>query len=183
MRKIIISGIILFNLVILMIGGCIFVEDEEEHQYHFEIKIIVDSQFNYTIYAPIVYESGSTSMMEKIESKLKVKQGSGDFEIISTEYGPALKIESNHKIHLVSDYQHSGDYHRLNLSMHKGTINENLDEHWIFCDADELGEFEVYISQTCEAGECCGEIITEKTQPENQIISTNGWQLINIESY
>ena len=140
MRKFMVAGIILFNLLTMMLSGCIFEGDEGEHQYYYEIKITMDKPMNFTIYAPIAHEDGSNEMMDKIVSKLKVKQGSGTSEIIHTEHGPALKIESNGSIHLVSDFDDTGDYHRTYLSMNKGTIIEDIEELWIYCDGDVAGE-------------------------------------------
>ena len=183
MRKTIISGIILVNVLILMLSGCIsFSDNEEENRYYYEIKITVDHSFNYTVYAPYISENGRSKLIENIESNLKIKQGTGKFEINWTEYGPALKIESNESIHLVLEYKDRGEYHRLSLSMRNETIDDNLEENWIYCEGIESGDLEIFLNLTCIAGECCGEMKKEKTLPEHQMISTDGWQKIIIES-
>jgi hypothetical protein len=186
MRKIIMSGIILVNVLILMLSGCIsFSDNYEENRYYYEIRITVDKSFNYTVYAPFTSENGQSKLIENIESNLKIKEGTGKFEINWTEYGPALKIESNESIYVVSEYMEGGKYHRLSLSMlneTQETVGDNLEENWIFCEGIESGDLEISLKLTCEAGECCGEMKEETTLPEYQIISTKGWQKIITES-
>lgn len=137
---------------------------------------------NYTVYAPIAYEHGSNYSTKKILLNTRMIEGEGNFGDIWTYYGQALKIKSNDTIHLMAQYEDTGDYHPLSLSMLVGSIDNETKEHWIYCNSTEHGELEVSIEVSARAGECCAEVRTELTEPEFQSISNEGWQKI-ITSY
>lgn len=184
MGKTILSGVII--ILLLTLSGCItFSDGDEENRYYYEIRIIADQSFNYTVYAPFISESGQAKLMENMKSNLKIEQGTGKFEFNLTKHGPALKIEASDSIYIVSEYDDKGEYRRLSLSMRNETnetVDDNLEENWIYCEGLESGNLEISIELTSEAGECCGERNRERTSPEYQIISTTGWQTIITES-
>ena len=175
--KIELSVICITIISVSLLSGCVNPPTESNY-YYYSINIIAQQPFNYTVYAPIAYEYGSNFSMEEIVLFIQIIQGAGHFKITWTEYGPALEITSNDTIHLVSEYQDQDNYHPLDLSMVNRRIDNDIKEHWLFCDADEQGELEVNITLRAEAGECCGEVRTEETKPEFQTISCDGWQKI-----
>lgn len=180
MNRALLPGVCVTIILTSLLSGCFDPGDGENNRYYYSIKILAQQPFNFTIYAPIAYELGSDYSTEKIASYLRVTHGTGQFEIIWTEHGSALKIESNNTIYLVSEFQDTDEYHPLGLSMRSNIRSNDTKEHWVFSNSTEQGELEVSITLRAEAGECCGEVRTEQTEPEFQTVTGDGWQKIII---
>jgi hypothetical protein len=181
MKRVIISAICVTIIFVSLGSGCIE-PPTEYNSYYYSIKIVGQLELNYTVYAPIAYEHGSNYSMRKILRNAWLVEGEGSFGDIWTDYGQALRIKSNSSIHLIAEYEDTGEYHPLSLSMLVRSIANETKEHWVYCNSTEHVEFEISITLRSRAGECCGEVRTEITEPEFQTISSEGWQKI-ITSY
>ncbi len=159
-------------------SGCFQPPEPASNSYLYSINIEANRSFNFTVYAPFVNEYGSNQSIEAIFSNIMAVEGSVCYNIIETEYGLALKIESKDTLQLRSNYRDPGEYQPLSLSMQSGNTGNEIKEHWIFCDGNEQGELRVSIVLEARAGECCSEFRTEVTEPQFQTISTDGWQKI-----
>lgn len=179
MKKTVLFAICVSIISSNLMSGC-FDSPTENNSYYYSIKIVAQKPLNYTIYAPIAHESGSNNSMEKIVSYIRISQGAGEFEVAWTEFGPALKIESNDTINLIAEYEDKDDYKPYCLSMLCQGIDDEIKEHWIFCNSTEQGVLDVSLKLRAEAGECCGEVREEQTEPGFQTISCDGWQKIKI---
>ncbi len=176
MKKITI-GIICVSIFIASLGSGCFSFSSEKNSYFYSLNLVAQHPFEYTVYAPIAYD-GDIDSVEKILSHIRIIEGAGHFEIIWTEYGPALNIISNDTIYLVSEIQDDEEYYPISLSMPLSRGDDETKQHWIFFSSKEQGTLEVNISLRAEAGSCCAEIREEHTKPEFQYISDEGWNKI-----
>jgi hypothetical protein len=177
MNRAVLSVVCVTIILAIYGSGCIAPPDET-NSYSYSIKIVAHQPLDYTIYAPFAYKYGSDNIMGKILLNARIIEGAGDISEIQTEYGLALKIDSNNTIYLTAEYQDTDDYHPLCLSMRSKKITNVTMEHWIFCEAGQQTEFDVNITLEARAGTCCGEVRTEQTKPGLQTISGVGWQKI-----
>jgi hypothetical protein len=170
-------GIICVLIFITSLGsGCISFSSEK-NSYYYSLNLVAEHPFEYNVYAPIAYD-GDIDSVEKILSHIRIIEGTCHFEIIWTEYGPALNIKSNDTIYLISELQDDEEYHPIRLSMPLTRVGDDTKDHWIFFISEKQETLEVNISLKAEAGGCCAEIREEHTRPDFQNISGGGWNKI-----
>ena len=86
-------------------SGCFGNDKKGTEEIDDEYKLIIQPiGFNETfiVYTPIVIENNGEKA--EIMDNLEIIQGSGNFEIIETKYGNALKVEGNREINMVAKY-------------------------------------------------------------------------------
>jgi hypothetical protein len=180
MKKIGLALICILLLSCLLGSGCITPEPEV-NRYLYSVDIKASHTGNYVVFVPIAYDSHNIESLNKVMSNLQITEGTADFESITTDYGPALKIESSGTFHIYAEISDKDQYIPMFLSMPSGESSQEI-EQWIYCDSKEYMELEISIILTCEAGECCGEKRTEETEPMMQTITNSGWQKISVLS-
>lgn len=170
--------VVCVTIILAILGSGCIAPPVETNSYQYSIKIVAHQPLDYTIYAPFAYNYDSDDIMRNILLNARIIEGEGKISEIMTERGPALKIDSNNTIYLISEYQNTDEYHPLCLSMRSNEISSVTMEHWIFCEASQQIEFDVNITLEARAGTCCAEVRTEQTKPGLQTISSVGWQKI-----
>jgi hypothetical protein len=200
-KAILAIAIIMIVMVAIFIGYASYklmkvARVEESQSYEYQLHITGDNNHNYTVYVPVLIdETGSTL---EIAQDLEITNGSATYEIIETEYGTALKVESNQdvSIELMGDRIIPGP--RLSLfngSLEEQSVAYGSVEFWIFCDKPTGSDFIVIdISLAVEISKETYNGFDAKTESSykqwaeqiRDVRVTNGWQtvegLISIET-
>ena len=110
MKKGGILSVLIVLTLLLSFTGCIFDDKDDDNNnwyqsanFTIEIIIIGTGQINVTV-PLLVYQNGSVS---NLMNDLKILEGSGNFEIIQSEKGNALRISTNSNIILNSKLEKS----------------------------------------------------------------------------
>jgi len=94
----------------------------------YEVKVSPNSTSNYVIYVPVPVDSKGN--VSEITINLILEKGNASWEIISTQYGPALKVYGSGDI-IISAKSVEKAYCYNNLSM---ITIENVTHHGFYCN-------------------------------------------------
>ena len=141
MKKITWIVIIVCLILILAIVSYFLPTDDdvsENRIFHFEVKVTVQEEGNYTFLFPVPIASRANSPLKNMPTALLDNltiDGVDNYSIISSEHGYALQINASNSFHVIvhKDFQlptndTDRDYIFDDISM-PGSTHEN---HWIF---------------------------------------------------
>lgn len=104
-------------LIVTVVGGCMMPITKTKCQYGFEIRISVNVTGSYYVYLPVpLLGAWNSTAVSEIVYDLQFVDGDGDFSVIDSEHGPALRVSSTDSVTLVAEGEsESASFYQMSL--------------------------------------------------------------------
>ncbi|MFQ5910680.1 MAG: hypothetical protein ACE5IJ_08195 [Thermoplasmata archaeon] len=126
------SATIAAVLIVTVVGGSMMPITKIKCQYGFDIRISVNVTGSYYVYLPVpLLGAWNSTAVSEIVYDLQFVDGDGDFSVIDTVYGPALRVTSTDAVILETRGEsESASFYRMSL---RNTSHMAYGEYfWVF---------------------------------------------------